>query len=187
MMKGEPNPDRWVFLKTQVGKTKFRYYAFTPAAIPVGPYKVEVALIDKVTEEELDRKALEPAVVVLFNPFSGAKLDDVSVRAGKPLRDDEADFYTLNAQDYYYYPASNGPQPTPKDVSPYEQDTLLASLRLLDDLPAGDRARAEEVARHLTHKVGAEMIWGAWWSSFCLAGARPESIPEGECKERLQG
>ena len=193
--KGRPNPTQWVFLKAKLGKTKLgttkiRYYVFTPSAIPIGYYKIEVALTQDETDEEMDRKALDPELAVLFNPFPGFGLHDVSVREKKPLGDDEARAYTVEAQDRVFFPRYNEVThqtyiaPSGFDVSPYAPDTFKAALTFVDELSEAEKKSAEDVAELLTFKVGEEMIYGAWWDPYCLTGGSLESIPEEECKNR---
>jgi len=193
--KGSPNQTKWVFLKakrrkTDLGTAYIRYYVFTPAAIPIGYYKIEVALTQDETDKEMDRKALDPELAVLFNPFPGYRLDDVSVREKKPLGDDEARAYTVEAQDKVFFPRYNevthqtNLAPSGFDVSPYAPDTFKAALTFVDELSEAEKKNAEEVAKLLTFKVGEEMIYGAWWDAYCLTGGNLESIPEEECKNR---
>ena len=181
--KGRPNPTQWVFLKAKLGKTKLgttkiRYYVFTPSAIPIGYYKIEVALTQDETDEEMDRKALDPELAVLFNPFSNSVLDDVSVREKKPLGNDEALFYTLNDQEVEYYP----PQyPSGYDVTPSDPSIFKVALKFLEELPEADRAQAENVAAHLTKRVNSEMIWGLWQKPYCLKGSKKTNVPLEQC------
>jgi len=188
--KGEPNPTKWVFLrakrkKTELGMTDLRYYVFTPSAVPIGRYKIEVALTNDETDEEMDRKALDPELIVLFNPFPGFRLEDESVRAGNPLDEDEADFYTLASQNRTYHPDDGGTPGRPFDVSPYETNTLEAALSFLEELPEADRADAEKVAGQLTYSV-SEMVEGLWQQPYCLIGGSPRNVSPREC-EQLDG
>jgi hypothetical protein len=183
--KGRPNPTQWVFLKAKLGKTKLgttkiRYYVFTPSAIPIGYYKIEVALTQDETDEKMDRKALDPELAVLFNPFSNSVLDDVSVREGKPLADNEATIYTVGAKDRVFFPRG----PSEFDVSPYAPETFELALTSLDDLSESQKTDAAEVAKHITYKIGDEILHGAWWDPYCLTGGSLENIIEEECKSR---
>ncbi|MBM3294115.1 MAG: hypothetical protein FJY82_06265, partial [Candidatus Aminicenantes bacterium] len=165
---GEANESDWVILKRgwKDPRKVYRLVVFVPPAVPVGEHKVDVSIIRKSDEAELDKEPLAPDPFVLFNPFSRTLLPDASVRKPNPIPESLAHSYTLGAQDYYFYPGSTGIVPRPVTVTPFDPSVFKAAKEFVMGMPKPARADAVSVADFFVRKVYGEMLSGNWSGNY---------------------